>query len=162
MSAYIHTSVTRIADLHESEFEVTEIDRQNWAIADYVVGRLTDDAREPRSPAAAGPGRLPRPAPRWSPGSPVARGRLQVLEEVPSLVRVDVGAQARVGQNPAQLIDLHQGGDEMKPTIQPGTDEPTWRTLRRDQPRDEDVRVKDDAHALRSLLRLRASSLPRQ
>jgi len=42
MSAYIRTSVTRIAELDDSALDVAKIDRQHWSLGDYVVGQLTD------------------------------------------------------------------------------------------------------------------------
>jgi hypothetical protein len=39
---YLFSSVTRISDLGEREFDVARIPREDWATGDYVVGRVLD------------------------------------------------------------------------------------------------------------------------
>jgi hypothetical protein len=38
---YVFTSVTRIADLHRTTFDVTELPRDQWADGDYIVANVT-------------------------------------------------------------------------------------------------------------------------
>jgi hypothetical protein len=42
MIRHILTSVTRVSDLGEREFDVARLDRSRWEMGDYVVGELTD------------------------------------------------------------------------------------------------------------------------
>jgi len=42
MTRYLHTSVTRIADLNEKAFETTSLERTRWQTGDYIVGRVLD------------------------------------------------------------------------------------------------------------------------
>jgi hypothetical protein len=42
MTRYIFTSVCRISDLAERDFDVAGIDRSHWQMGDYVVGELMD------------------------------------------------------------------------------------------------------------------------
>ena len=39
---YIYTSLTRISDLQEKEFQIKKIDRSEWATGDYVVSKIID------------------------------------------------------------------------------------------------------------------------
>ncbi len=39
---YIHTSLTRISDLSEKEFNVKKLDRKHWETGDYVVCKIID------------------------------------------------------------------------------------------------------------------------
>ena len=42
MTRYAYTSVTRISDLADKEFDVAKRDRRDWATGDYVAAELTD------------------------------------------------------------------------------------------------------------------------
>ena len=44
MTHYVYTSVTRISDFAEQEFEVQAVGRSHWQTGDYVVGRVLGTA----------------------------------------------------------------------------------------------------------------------
>ena len=39
---FIYTSLTRISDLAEIEFDVEKLDREHWETGDYVVSKILD------------------------------------------------------------------------------------------------------------------------
>ena len=39
---FIYTSLTRISDLKEKDFELNKIERSHWETGDYVVGKIID------------------------------------------------------------------------------------------------------------------------
>lgn len=40
-----YTSLTRISDLRESEYQIDPVDRSRWETGDYVVGEVTQTKR---------------------------------------------------------------------------------------------------------------------
>ena len=43
MSTRVYGSLARIADFHNSNFEITELPRSEWATGDYVQGEVTGE-----------------------------------------------------------------------------------------------------------------------
>lgn len=43
---YIYTSLTRISDLNEREFEIMKLDREHWETGDYVVCKIVNPGSE--------------------------------------------------------------------------------------------------------------------